>query len=430
MNIVLKYPGIILALLFMYLPKAKAQVCIQDSTIASFEAKMDSIILDAIDSMAFPGAQVLVAHHGNILLEKAYGHHTYEKKNTVQLSNLYDLASITKVSTGLPLLMKLYGEGKIDLDAPIEKYLPSLAESNKSELTLREILSHQAALKPYIVYWQDTKKKNGKYRRKTFKSKENKRFPISIHDELYLHRKYPDRMKNEIVDSDLLEEKEYRYSGLIFQMMPDLIENVTGQDFETMLIDEIYHPLGIKELCYNPTKNYSLEDIVPTESDTLFRKRLVHGTVHDEAAAMLGGISCNAGLFGNARSLYQLFQMYLNNGRWGETQIIDSLALAEFTKCQYCNTDNRRGLGFDKPLIEYDADASYIAENASASSFGHSGFTGTFVWADPDDDLIFVFLSNRVHPFRSQRKLYSMNIRPKMHQLIYDYFGKEISKGN
>jgi CubicO group peptidase (beta-lactamase class C family) len=383
---------------------------------------MDSILFEAIDSQAFPGAQVLVARHDRILFEKAYGHHTYDQKQKVDLDHMYDLASVTKVTSGLPLLMNLYGQGKLGLDIPVGNYIPELKNSNKATLTFREILSHQAGLIPYIVFWQEAKKSNGKYKRKTFKTKAKRRFPIEITNQLFLHKKYNSKMRQRIAKSRLNGNREYVYSGLIFQLLPKMIENISGMSFEKSLHTEIFEPIGATDICYNPLEKYPKEKIVPTENDTLFRNQLIHGTVHDEAAAMWRGISCNAGLFSNARSLSKLFQLYLNNGYLEEKSIIDSSAIAEFTRCQYCESGNRRGLGFDKPIIEYDANVAYVAKSASPSSFGHSGFTGTFVWADPEHDLIFIFLSNRVYPSRDHRQLYSMNVRPRMHQLVYDYF--------
>jgi CubicO group peptidase (beta-lactamase class C family) len=382
--------------------------------------RMDSIIQIGLDSMAYPGAQVLVSKGGEMLFHKTYGYHTFDQKIPVAKDNLYDLASVTKVTTGLPILMKLYGEGKFDLDAPLKTYLPEFKNSNKADLTFREILAHQAGLEPYIVFWQKTLKKNGKFKCRTFKSEVSKRYPIAITDTLFLHRKYRKKMVKAICKSPVKTEKTYRYSGLIFLLMPEIIERITGEDFETYLYENIYNLIGAKGLTYNPLSKYSIEEIIPTELDTFFRNQLIHGRVHDEAAAMLEGVSCNAGLFGKAEDLAKLFQLYLNNGNWNGKQIIASESVHEFTKCQYCETENRRGLGFDKPPIEYEWGQSYVAESASPESFGHSGFTGTFVWADPKEDLILIFLSNRVHPTRENRKLYSLDIRPSLHQAIYD----------
>jgi len=385
---------------------------------------LDSIILDGIDSLAFPGAQLYVYQGDSIIHHESYGYHTYQNKRAVDPHHLYDLASITKVSTGLPLLMKLTDKGMFNLDVPASTYVEDWQSSNKADITFRQILSHQAGLIPYIVFWAETLKNNGNFKRKTFKHKQSKRFPVAINDSLFLHKKYQHKMLKKIRETTL-EEKKYKYSGLSFLRMPEFISSIINSDFEQQLYLNIYQPLGIERLCYNPLNRFQLEEIVPTEIDTAFRNKLVHGYVHDEAAAMLGGVSCNAGLFGNAESLGQLFRLYLNDGNWNGRQIISKKTLREFTRYQYPDNDNRRGLGFDKPLLDYDPESSYVAKSASPESFGHSGFTGTFVWADPTHDMVFVLLTNRVYPYRSQRKLYTMNIRPKLHQAVYDWMMKE-----
>jgi CubicO group peptidase (beta-lactamase class C family) len=391
---------------------------------SSFETEVDSIVYNAIDSLAFPGAQILVMKSGDIVFEKSYGYHTYDQKIKLEPHHLFDLASITKVSTGLPLLMNLVAKGKVDLDDPASKYLSTFKRSNKKKLSTREILAHQAGLQPYIVYYADMK--NGeKWGRKTFKEKQKRQFSVAITDSLFMHKGYQKKMAR-LIKKTILGEKIYRYSGLYFQLLPQLIEKMKGRSFLEVLTSELYEPLEInKGLTYLPKTSHALHEIVPTEIDSNFRMQLVHGTVHDEAAAMWGGVSCNAGLFGNARSLGTLFQVFLDDGLYKGRRFIDSTAIAEFTSCQYCETENRRGLGFDKPQLEYDETLSSVAKDASPESFGHSGFTGTLVWADPKYELVYVFLSNRVYPSRNHRNLYEMNVRPKIHQLVYDYYKDE-----
>ncbi len=394
--------------------------------VEKLQSKLDSIILAGIDSLAFPGAQLIVATGDSILIQKSYGHHTYDKKIKVENHHLYDLASITKVSSGLLLLMKMVDAKLIDLDKPISDYLSVLCRSNKKKLTLRQILAHQAGLEPYIVFWQETLKENGKFKKKTFQNKASKNYPIKITDSLFLHKKYRKKMIKAIKKSAVKkwEEAEYRYSGLVFLLLPELIENVLKTDFEQQLKVNFYEKLNLNKIGYRPLSRFPLDEIVPTERDTFFRKTLVHGNVHDEAAAMLNSKSCNAGLFSNAEDLARLFQVLMKNGSTDKTPILSPATIQEFTSYQYPEKMNRRGLGFDKPLLEYDADAAYIAKSASPSSFGHSGFTGTFVWADPDSDILIVFLSNRVYPYRSQRNLYKLNIRPQMHQACYDFLSR------
>jgi CubicO group peptidase (beta-lactamase class C family) len=375
--------------------------------------------------MAYPGAQVLISLNGEVVYEKAYGYHTYDSLTAVSIDHLYDLASVTKVSSGLPILMRLVDQGVIHLDQTLGSVYPPYRKSNKADMSLREILAHQSGMVPYLVFWQETKKKNGEFKRRTFKDEASGKYIIRVSDSLYMHKRYTRKMNKLIRKSPVDPEKDYRYSGLFFQILPEIIELHTGRKFQDVLQEDIFDPLGIETLTYNPAAHVDVNWIVPTEYDSLFRKQLVHGWVHDEAAAMLGGVSCNAGLFGNARGLFMLFQMYSNGGILDETRIIEEKTLLEFTAHQFCHNENRRGLGFDKPLIDYDASNSYVAKDASPYSFGHSGFTGTFVWADPAYDLIVIFLSNRVHPTRNNRKLYSLNIRPRIHQLAYNMLLKD-----
>ena len=419
---IITWPGLMISTLFFIFIIRGILHAQTPADFSLLENSIDAIVREGLDSQAYPGAQVLVAKDGNIILNKSYGYHTFEKITPVKNDDLYDLASITKVTTGLPILMKLYGEGKFDLDASLKTYFPKFKNSNKGNLIVREILAHQAQLQPYIVYWAKTVKKNGKFKSRTFKPKQSKRFPTHITDDLYLHRKYKNRIYKFIKKSPLDEIKEYKYSGLFFLLLPQIVSDLTGEDFETYLYKNIYQPIGANHLLYNPLNKFPASQIIPTEMDTLFRKKQVHGTVHDEAAAMLGGVSCNAGLFSNAEDLFKLFQLYLDGGAYNGQQIIPENAVKEFTRCQYCEMGNRRGLGFDKPMIEYVENGSYVARDASPESFGHSGFTGTFVWADPQNKTVVVFLSNRVYPTRENRKLYSMNIRPRIHQAVYDFF--------
>ncbi|MEM9918039.1 MAG: serine hydrolase domain-containing protein [Bacteroidota bacterium] len=417
-------PKIFLYLVWMLLVQCSTFVSLHAQYIDLFqlEQRLDSIVEAGRLEGAYPGAQLYIARAGKVLLHKTYGFHTYAQKQAVQKNDLYDLASITKVSSGLPLLMKLYGEGKFDLDAPLRRYLPSFRKSNKANLSFREMLSHQARLKPYIVYWQNCLKEDKSFKRNTFKHQYSKKYSIKITDNLYLHRRYYKKMYRAIRDSPLEAQVKYKYSGLLFLLLPKIIENISGEDFEDYLRKEILDPIGAKALLYNPSSVYPLDRIVPTERDTFFRKQLVHGHVHDEAAAMLDGVSCNAGLFGTAKDLAKLFQLYLDDGQYEGRQLISAAAVRAFTQRHYSEHNNRRGLGFDKPLIEYDPIAAYVARDAPPESYGHSGFTGTFVWADPVHDLLLVFLSNRVHPYRSSRNLYKLGIRPALHQAIYDAF--------
>lgn len=340
--------------------------------------QIESIVQEGLDSMAFPGAQVLVAKSGNVIYEKNFGFHTYDHQQAVRSEDVYDLASVTKVTTAVPALMRMQDDGLFDIDAKLSDYFPDFKGSNKANLYFRSILAHNAQLQPYIVFWKKAQKSNGKYRGRTFKSAPHKNYPIKITDNLYLHKKYKTKMMKFIKESPLNKEPGYVYSGLSFLMYPDLVKAKTGKQFDQYLYQTFYRKIGATNLLFDPSKRLSTDNIIPTEKDDFFRNQLVKGTVHDEAAAMLSGISGNAGLFGNASDLTKLLQLYLNGGSYGGAQFIEKSTIQEFTQCQFCDDGNRRGLGFDKPMIEYDETKSYIAKSASKYSYGHSGFTGTF----------------------------------------------------
>nr|MDQ3394457.1 serine hydrolase [Bacteroidota bacterium] len=380
---------------------------------------IDSLVHEAIEAKAIPGGQVLVARHGKVIFHKSYGHHSYEEQVPVKNSDLYDLASLTKVSASLPALMKLYDEGKLDLDGKLGDYLPDFKRTNKKDLTFREMLTHQAGLKAWIPFWKNTVRKNGTFKWFTFKADSSRRFPYKVTDNLYLNRNYYKKIYKEIKKSPLNASKSYVYSDLSFYLYPLIVQRITGKNFEAYLKEEIYEPIGAFSLTYNPYQHFGNDQIVPTELDTLFRKSLLHGRVHDEGAAMLNGISGHAGLFGTANDLAKLMQLYLQAGYYEGKKFIKESTIDEFTRCQYCDQGNRRALGFDRPNIKYVENGN-TAIDASQQSFGHTGFTGTFAWVDPAYGLVYIFLSNRVYPTRENKKLYDLNTRTRIQQVIYD----------
>ncbi len=380
---------------------------------------IDSLIDIAIAQKAIPGAQVLVAMKGKVIFHKAYGLHSYFDTVSVKLSDIYDFASITKVTTSLPIIMKLIEERKIDLDVPIATYIPLLRNSDKANLTLREILAHQARLKPWIPYWKNTVSKKGiGFKSKTFSKDSSNKYPVKVLNDLFLHKNYRKKMFKAIKNSPLEAEAKYKYSGLAFYLFPTMIEEITGEKYEKYLYHNLYDPIGANSLKYKPDRYLPLERIVPTEYDLSFRYRLLHGTVHDEGAAMMDGMSANAGLFGNANDLAKLFQFYMNMGSYGGKDIIDKGIVKDFTSYQYPDNDNRRGLGFDKPALTYVPNGN-TAKDASEQSFGHTGYTGTRAWADPKYELVYIFLSNRVHPSRTNTRLYKLNTRTDIEHIIY-----------
>ena len=391
--------------------------------LISIKEKVRSIMEEGINQQAFPGAQLMVLKKGEMLFHETYGYHTYDSLQPVGRNDLYDLASVTKISGPLPALMKLTEEGKIDLDAPLSRYWSSWRkEKDKAGLTVREVLAHQAGLHPYIVFMKYLIDEEG-YNPRYIHGAQQGRYQVGITDQVYLSTRFSKKMHRLITNSEVSAEKKYKYSGLSFLIWPELIESLTGSSYRNYLRKNFYEPIGAYTLMYNPSGWYPQQLIVPTEKDTLFRHALVRGRVHDENAAIMGGVSGNAGLFGRAEDLARLMQLYLNKGRFNGEQLVSEEVVEEFTRVQFPENGNRRGLGFDKPLLDNEgkdiADA-YPAPGASAASFGHSGFTGTFVWADPVGGWVFVFLSNRVYPDRDHRALYSLNIRERLMQVFYE----------
>ncbi len=388
---------------------------------SEFQPKIDSVCNTAIALGAFPGCQVMSVYKGQVFFHKTYGYHTYRQKRAVQHDDLYDLASVSKVTTALAALMKFHGEGIFQLDKTMGDFFPFLRNSNKKDLVMRDVLAHQARLKPWIPYWQSTVKEDGSFKPRTLRSSYSKKYPIKLTDHLFLHKNYRKRqIYKAIKKSPLLEKKEYVYSGLSFYLYPELVERLTGTDYETYLKKTFYEPLGAYRLTFNPMRFWEKETIIPTENDTFFRKEQLQGIVHDEGAAMMNGFSANAGLFGTADDLAKLFQMYLQMGEFAGKQYIAAESVKEFTRYQF--EGNRRGLGFDKPPLENKENGS-VSVLASNASFGHSGYTGTFVWADPDKEFIFIFLSNRVYPTRENSIIYQENIRPTLNHIFYEALG-------
>ncbi|HYG20903.1 MAG TPA: serine hydrolase, partial [Ohtaekwangia sp.] len=381
---------------------------------------VDSLVTKALGLKATPGCQVLVAKDKKVVMHKAYGYHDYSDTVTVKLTDLYDLASITKISTALPSLMKLYDEGVFRLDASLGDYLPEFRRSNKADIPMYDILTHQARFKPWIAFWKNTLKENGRYKWRTVKNDSSRRFPIRLKENMYLHRGYPHKIVKTIRQSPLEAEKKYVYSDFFFILSPGVVESMIDSDFPTYLQANFYKPLGATSLTYNPMQRYPKNVIVPTEHDYYFRHQPIHGTVHDEGAIMLRGVSGHAGLFANANDLAKLMQMYLDKGIYGGRRYIKEETLNEWTRTRFPENNNRRALGFDKPNLTYAGPNNNTAKDAPAASFGHTGFTGTFAWMDPESGLLYIFLSNRVNPTRDNTRLYQLNTRTAIQQALYD----------
>ena len=390
---------------------------------SQLNSKIDSIAELGLKEQAYPGCEVLVAKDGKVVFQKSYGYFTYDKKKAVDQSAIYDWASLTKITGPLPALIKLHGEKKFNLDLPFSFYWPDFRNTDKEHITSREVLAHQAGFQSWIAFYQEAMKKDGKLKTSIFRDHPMTGFSLRVASTLYMNEHYIDHIYSEIRDSKLRPQKKYAYSDLGFHIFPRIIEDLSGSDYEAYIRSSFYDPLGANTVTYNAYKHFPREVIVPTEQDNIFRKELLQGFVHDEGASMMGGVSGNAGLFGSANDLAKIMQMYLQYGFYGGEQLLDSASVREFTRIQYPENENRRGLGFDKPFIdnhENKLEEAYPAVDASPESFGHSGYTGTFTWADPKNNLLFIFFSNRVYPTRENSKLFKLNIRPALHQALYD----------
>ena len=343
--------------------------------------------------------------------------------------------------------MKLYEEKKIDLNAPLKKYLPETDSLETGKLTIKQLLLHEAGLPSYIPFhfnYVDSTSfkgsmysgrysrtysvkldrhfffnKNVRYKSEVFRKRPDSLFNVRISDNMYMNYHYRDSVFQRVIKVKVKPDKEYLYSDVGYYLLLKVVERVSGYSFDELFNIWITKSLGIDRLVFNPLQNYNKSDNVPSGKDVVFRKEMLQGYVNDGGAAMLGGVAAHAGLFGNTTDLAVFAQMLLNKGSYGGISLIDSSTVNLFTSKQ--NSYNRRGLGFDKPEFDVDKDTP-VSVYASPSSYGHSGFTGTLLWLDPQYNLIYIFLSNRVYPYSYNRKLINENIRTKIQDLIYRSF--------
>ncbi|MBT3418181.1 MAG: serine hydrolase [Flavobacteriales bacterium] len=390
--------------------------------------KIDSLANNAIKEGATPGCQILIAKDGKVFFQKSYGYHTYNKKKEVQNTDIYDLASITKISATLPMLMKMVDEKSLHLDDKLGEYL-EMDTSNKNELIIRNILAHQSRLKSWIPFYASTLDDdtiNGvKVLRDTlYSTKKSAIYPYKVANGIYLHFSYPDTILQTILDSELREKKKYKYSDLGYYLFQKIIENTYSDKLNNLAVNNFYNKLGMENMGYIPLDRIEKNRIVPTEQDYLYRSQLIQGYVHDMGAAMMGGVGGHAGVFSNANDLVKLMQMYLNNGEYAGERYISISTMKEFTKCQFSHNQNRRAIGFDKPELEGE-EGGPTCKCISHKSFGHTGFTGTLAWSDPETQLIYIFLSNRIHPDANNLKLLKMDVRTNIMQVIFDNIKSE-----
>lgn len=380
-------------------------------------SQVDSIVIAAIKENTFPGCRVLAARNGIVFYNKAFGHFTYDSLEGVNNNSVYDVASVTKIAATALAVMSLYESKKIDLDKPLSIYLPSLKNTNKKNMIVRDVLAHQAGLKAFEPFWKKTMT-DSLPDSAIYHTTRSGKYWVPVSQNFYMRNTYKDSLNKWLLATPLGDTGKYVYSDFGPILMKQAAERLTHTRFDTLLRKKFYKPLGLTA-AFLPLESIDTALIVPTENDTAYRKQVIRGYVHDPSAAMQGGISGNAGLFSNATDLAVIMQMLLNKGEYGGEKYFEKETVEEFTKQQFPMNNNRRGLLFDKPEPD-TTKASPVCRRASLSSFGHSGFTGTYVWADPENNLIFVFLSNRVYPSASNDKLVKYNIRTKIHQVFYD----------
>ncbi|WCO00926.1 glycoside hydrolase family 3 N-terminal domain-containing protein [Psychroserpens ponticola] len=380
--------------------------------------RVDSIANYAVNNKMTPGIQLLIARKGKVIYNKNFGHHTYSKKQAVKFEDIYDVASLTKILATLPLVMELEEKGAVTLDTKLSKMLPEYTTSNKKNVTIKQMLSHYARLKPWIPFYVHTldsvtKKPDPKYYRK----KASPKFNIKVAENLYLRKDYPDSIQKIIKDSDLLSRLRYRYSDMPYYILKKYIEKYYKKPLDELVQDHFYQSLGANHTTYNPSIKFSDKNIIPTEIDDYYRYQKVHGYVHDMGAAMQNGVGGHAGVFSNANDVAKIMQMYLQKGYYGGKRYFNIETLDKFNTCYYCDDNNRRGIGFDKPQLGDDGPTCGCL---SMTSFGHSGFTGTYAWADPEEEIVYIFLANRTYPKAGKNLLLRENIRTNIQEAIYE----------
>lgn len=380
--------------------------------------KVDSLVQTGIDQVMFPGAQVLVARYGKVIYEKDFGYHTYTKTKKVQRDDVYDLASLTKILATLPLIMELHSKDQLNLSDKLGKLLPILKGSNKEDITVKEVLSHYGRFKPWIPFYMHTLNPTSHKPSKTYyRTEKSPEFGLKVADELFLRSDYKDTIVKLITDTDLLNTRRYLYSDLPYYLFKEYLEGYYGADMDNLTQKHFYNRLGAYRTGYKPLEKFQKKSIIPSENDTYYRMQQIQGYVHDMGAAMEDNMGGHAGLFSTANDVAKIMQMYLQNGYYGGVRYFSKATMDAFNTCYYCDQDVRRGVGFDKPQLH---NGGPTCGCVSKSSFGHSGFTGTYTWADPQSGILFVFLTNRTFPTADNRKLISSDLRTKIQRVIQE----------
>jgi beta-glucosidase-like glycosyl hydrolase/CubicO group peptidase (beta-lactamase class C family) len=379
--------------------------------------KLDSMANITIAHKAAPGLQILVARKGKVIYNKAFGKHTYDGNEMVDLDDMYDVASLTKILATLPLLMELEGKGIVSTETKLSQILPEYRDSNKKNITLKQMLSHYARLKPWIPFYTATLDANKKPDPKFYRRKSSPMFNVKVAEEMYLRHDYPDTIQKIIRDTDLLPSLSYRYSDFPYFILKKYIERYYNKGLDELVQEHFYQPMGANHTTYNPASKFSNSQLVPSEEDDYYRYQTIQGYVHDMGAAMQNGVGGHAGIFSNSNDVAKIMQMYLQKGFYGGKRYLKTETIDKFNTCYYCEDGVRRGVGFDKPQL---GTAGPTCGCVSLSSFGHSGFTGTYAWADPDEEIVYVFLSNRTYPTANNNILLKEGIRTEIQRLIYE----------
>lgn len=434
---------------------------------------IDSIINEAIKKGAMPGAQVFVAKGGMIVYEKAFGHHDNTQQQPVQLTDLYDVASITKIAATTLAAMKLIDDQKLSLDTLLGSYFKNTLTDESTgnrifDVSIKDLLTHQSGINPSLpifpyYHFTETYQKimeseflqnqfaenkmesnheplpdessiimkdvaeidptSLKPEHPTFTREEafdyffsprkiNGEAETVIAKNMYFRHHFSDSLMGAVKKLKVSDEKNYQYACINMILLKMAIDSINQTNFDAFLKEEFYQRLGMERTTFNPLNHFGKAEIVPTETDTLWRNQTLHGTVHDPSAALLGGVAGNAGLFSTASDLGILGQMLLNKGIYNNKEYIKQETVTDFTRLQ---PDINRGLGFDMPFANRE-EPGIISQN----TFGHLGFTGTALWIDPENEIVFVILTNRVNTQNGENTFSELRVRQRVHQAVYN----------
>ncbi|MGD9993944.1 MAG: glycoside hydrolase family 3 N-terminal domain-containing protein [Salinivirgaceae bacterium] len=382
-------------------------------------SKIDSLASFAIDTGATPGCQIIYVKDGRVIYNKYFGFHTYAKKQAVKPDDIYDLASVTKIAATTLALVKLTSERKFDPSFRVTQYLPELEGTDKDKIKMSQLLAHQAGLKSWIPFYRNTLDSLGMLMPEWYSSQRSDSFNLPVARDLYLKQAFVDSVFKSIADTPLYHKNRYFYSDLGFYWLGKIIAQLTSDSLQNYVQSTFYSRLGMQHTGYFPLQRFNPERIVPTENDLFFRRQVIRGYVHDQGAAVLGGVAGHAGLFSNANDMAILGQLFLNKGTYGGESYFSPRSFELYTRPYFSRRHNRRALGFDKPALK-SSDPGPTSESASPESYGHSGFTGTYLWVDPQNQSVYVFLSNRTFPNAENKLLLDLNIRTEIQQAFYD----------